>query len=408
MFRGVNIAKIDENYQKNPATEDHIMALVYAMDVADTNLTHYEPKELITAKGAETLGITPALDANKKILAYNAVSEFFRLAPDATLYFIAVPSPKTVKELAEDNQLKSAIRQANDVKGIAFAGTTSTITTLESEVASVQALVDSFKEEFRYIDFVLLEGKGATDVAITDYPNFRDKACSQVAIVAYQDPMVASLDPTYRNYACIGSALGNIAVRMVHENMGSVDIVSKPISKRGEPDYTMTFEADFRWLKASLSDGTPFENLAYTEQEELNQRGIIFAGFFADYPGIFLSNDPTCINTTSAYSSIRNNRTFNKMARAIRGVLIPKVRGVVNKDPLTGYIQPQITKYWQALAEKPLLQMQQAGEISGFEVFIDHKQYLSESSPVKVAIRVVYNGVVYEFDVDLGLTDKLN
>ncbi len=409
MFRGVNINKVDENYQKNPATGDNIMALIYGMDVEGTDLAHYEPKELITLKGAENLGVTPALDANAKILAHNTVHEFFRLAPDATVCFIAVPKDQSLTDMVNDAKLKSAIRSVNDVKGLAISGATSTMKTLINEVDAVQKLVDDFKEEFRFIDFVIVEGKSAGEtLAVTDIAQFREKACPQVAIAGLQDPMVAALDPAYKNYACVGTALGSVAVRQVHQNVGSVDIIEKPLTKRGNPDYSITDAGTGRWLKASLCDGTPFESLSYIEQKELNERGIIFAGFFADYSGIFLSNDPTCINTTSAYSTIRNNRTFNKMARAIRSVLIPKVRGVVNRDPNTGYIQPQITKYWQGLAEKPLLEMQQAGEISGFEVTIDHKQHLSETQAVKVDVQVVYNGIVYEFEVNLGLTDKLN
>ena len=103
MFRGVNINKVDEAYQKNTVGDDNIVGLIYSVPVTDTELIHYQPKEFITLKGVENVGITPALDANAKTLVYNACKEFFRLAPDATLWIIPVPENKTVKELVETN-----------------------------------------------------------------------------------------------------------------------------------------------------------------------------------------------------------------------------------------------------------------------------------------------------------------
>jgi hypothetical protein len=51
--------------------------------------------------------------------------------------------------------------------------------------------------------------------------------------------------------------------------------------------------------------------------------------------------------------------------------------------------------------------MESAGNIDGKDVYINPVQAIGETTPLKVKAQVVVGKVVHEFDVDLGLTDKI-
>jgi len=46
-------------------------------------------------------------------------------------------------------------------------------------------------------------------------------------------------------------------------------------------------------------------------------------------------------------------------------------------------------------------------EISGFDFYINPQQTLTEDSPLKIQGNIVIDSIVFEFEFDLGLTDKL-
>ena len=112
---------------------------------------------------------------------------------------------------------------------------------------------------FSYIDSALIEGVGSDiEGAITGFSDLREFDCENVSVIISQDPDIASQDSAYSTHASIGTALGSLAVRAIHENLGSVDIEVKPSSKRGTADYSLTSQKEERFLSSALSNGIPF------------------------------------------------------------------------------------------------------------------------------------------------------
>lgn len=162
-----------------------------------------------------------------------------------------------------------------------------------------------------------------------------------------------------------------------------------------------------RYATPALSDGKLVKPLSAADKKSLTTKGYIYAGSYDGYAGVFYNSSPTAVQIASDYAYIENNRVWNKAARLIRNTLIPEVKGVVKKDPVTGFIKSTTITRWSTLLKKKLEELVAADEISGYDVFIDPKQVLGETSPLNIKAQVVADDIVHEFEVDLGLTDKI-
>lgn len=404
---GVAVNKLDGGLgRRNPST-DNVVALVIAMSLDGLDLEQNQAKKILQVADAERIGVNASYDANNTVLVYHHITEIFRLSPDATVYLIPTAQGAITEAILTD--ILPTVRANQDIKGLAFNGFDNTISDMPALVELVQSkFIDKLFSENRYIDFALLEGKGTgATISATDIADLRTKAAPQVSVVIAQDPSIANIDPAYKNYAAVGSALGMLSVRKINENIGSVNIKNKPAGKKGTSDYPLTYSADGLWLDSNLSDGTIAQSLSKTDLKTLTNKGYIYASSYEGYGGIFFSNSPTCVEKKSDYSFIENNRTWNKAGRVIRLTLIPEVKGTVKKDPQTGFIKSTTISRWQGLLNKALEQMVIDDEISGFAIYIDPNQYLSEDDPLKIKAQIVKDDIVHEFEVDLGYTQKI-
>lgn len=406
---GVNVNKLQSGLNRqNDSTDNHfgiigslsatILALLPTVEVN-------KAIELNQIEDLEAIGFNESFDANNKILVHYQISEFFRLAPEAKLFFI--PTEKqNLKEAIP--VIIPAVRENATIKGIGLFGFTDELLTLN--IDKIQAdLVDEFTKENRDIDFVLLEGKPKTGetFVINNLPNLRENKGTHISVLLSQDPTIAQLDSTYANHVSMGSALGMLAVRSISENLGSVNIELKTRSKRALSDYPLTDSASGRWLDANLSDGTSVGKISKIDLKKLIDKGYILAAGYEGYAGIFFTGSSTAVEKASDYSTIENNRVWNAGKRAIRRALLPYVKGKVRKDPQTGFIATTTLTQWQGDCNKALEKIESAGHISGFEVRIDSEQIVNDETPVKVRALMVANGIVHEFNVDLGLTNNI-
>jgi hypothetical protein len=140
----------------------------------------------------------------------------------------------------------------------------------------------------------------------------------------------------------------------------------------------------------------------------LSLKGYIFAGSYNGYAGIFFSDSHTATLSSSDYSRIENNRTWDKGADAIRNILLPRVKSNLQKDPETGTIDAGEAGELEELGRTALRPMEAAQEISGFEVFIDASQTLLNDTPLQVKANLAKNDIIHQITVDLGLTNKIS
>lgn len=393
-LEGVNIEKLQGGLQRlAEATDNH---LAYALDLpageVKTAVNNSGKGVVLTSVfDAEQLGINESYDANNSLKLYDQIVEFFRLAPEATLYlFDKITKP----------DLKTFINHNKEIKGYGInfefvAADGETPSNLVATINEHQLIINEFAAENRFIDFAILGADGmddfTEDLFELEAPNV------SVCVACEDDSGIVS----------IGSALGGIAVRKVSENLGSVDIENKPIAKRGSADYTLTDTLLGRWQTAYLSDGTEVESLDKSVLNSIKGKGYITVAGYEGYAGYFFENSHTCVERTSDYAYIENNRVWNKAVRIIRATLLPRVKSKVKKNPTTGFIASTTVSYWQTLLEKALSQLIIEDDISGFEVYINPNQVVNDSTPVKVKVSIVADGIVHEFEVAVGLTNNI-
>jgi hypothetical protein len=371
-------------------------------------LVYNEAKELNDINAVEAIGITAATDDVNGDLAYYHLSEMFRLAPEATFWLIPVDKTKTVAELVADAGLKTSLRTIKGLNVLGIAGLATTVGSALVDAVAFQSLVTSFLSEYLYIDGIFVEGVGAalgTEVAA--YPDLRSITAPNVNYVNGQDPAIAALNEGFELRAGIGTALGSVAVRKVHEDIGSVDIEDKPRTRKGEENYSLTDEAQGSWLSAALSDGKAFESLTEAEHKSLTDKGWMYVGSFNDYPGFYWNGCPTAVSKNSDYAYFNFNCIWNKAARIIRKTLIPRIRSKVPTDPATGYLKSTWIAGCESSVNAALDAMESAGNIEGKDVYINPAQAISEETPLEVKCQLVVGRIVHEFSVDLGLTNNI-
>ncbi len=390
-LEGVNVEKLQGGLGRLAVgTDNHVALIVGGLPVgAVATAVNNAGKGVVLTSlyAAEQLGITVSFDANNNLKLHEQIDEFFRLAPEATLYLFN----SLVKA-----DLKAFINQNKEIKGYAvnvkYLTDTPNIVTTANEH---QAIINEFSASNRLIDFCVV-GIDSLDVFTQN-------------LFALTAPNVTFLVGCSDNsgITATGAYLGMLAVRRINENVGSTDIQSKPISKRGTVDYPLTDATLNKWTQAYLSSGASVDSLADQALTDIIAKGFVVAASYEGYPGIFFENSYTCIDQGSDFAFIENNRTWNKAARIIRATLLPKVKGVVKKDPATGFIAYTTVSDWTQLLNKRLERMVADDEISGYEVYINSQQIVNSTNPVKVKASVIADGIVHAFEVALGLTNSI-
>ena len=411
-FKGANINQLNGGLGRTSDNQDRVIVLICGM-TPTANVVAKTVYKLLDITSAETLGITAATDANNAELVHYHLSEMFRLCPGFSFYLIPVVKTTTVAALVADATILGAIRGIANVNVIGISGIASAaLDVINVDVLALQGMVNAFASEKLLIDGVILEG--IAKAAGSNYNNagvdifdLRTLAAKNISVVIGQDPTQTALNAAYSKHAAVGSVLGMIAVRRVHEDLGSVNIEVKPSNRKGEESYSLVDTIAGRWLSASLSDGTPFAKLTYAQQAALSDKGYIYVGKFADYDGYYLSGCPTAVEVTSDYAYFNFNCIWNKAARIIRNTLIPRVRSKVPKETTTGYIKSTWITDASGAVLKRLNPMISIGNIDAADVYINPAQTVNESTPMQITAQVQVGDIVHEFDVDLGLTSKI-
>lgn len=407
MFTGPQMNKLNGGLGGG-GTSDRVAVMVIGAGAVGTTFLQKKAYELAVIEDLEDRGVTEETDSTNKELNWYHLSEVFRLSPETKCHVIAVSKTTKVSDLKNDDDFVSELRSIKGINTIAVAGLTAD-TSIQVDVQGAQLLAERLAEDYIYIDSVLIEGKGAylTESLIADYPSLRDFDCELVTPVWAQDPAIASAQAEYAGYAAVGTALGSLLVRAVHENLGSVDIETKPSARKTESSYSLSDSDTGRWLSSALSNGKLFESLSGPNQKKLSTLGYVYVGRFEGYAGYYWSGSHTCTDSDSDYCFIERNAVWNKAARLIRTTMIPRIRGKVEANPSTGYIKNTTITYWDGLIRAELETLVSDKDIADFDIYINPSQAAVSSKPFNIRVKLVADGIAHEFDIDLGYTKSI-
>lgn len=108
--------------------------------------------------------------------------------------------------------------------------------------------------------------------------------------------------------------------------------------------------------------------------------------------GIYLNGDVTLAPSTSDFAVLRNQRAINKGQRVLYRELLPEQDAKVLIDPATGQMAPEAIGELSAIAERALVRMQQAEEISAYTVYIDPAQDVLATDTVVIEFSIIPYG----------------
>lgn len=397
---GVKVNRAEGGLGRRNASPDGDCLLVIKSAVATEFLALATVAKVFSIQAVEALGITPSYDDTNSILAHYHASEFFRINPDGDLHLLLDDGSLT------DADFKTAIKSNDSIRAVGVVRNAAAPETIDAEAIQWQGIVDALEEEVLRIDSVFLEGV-ITDpeTGIGAYPDLRELNARSITVIIGADPVVRGIKSEYESHAAIGTALGAFSIRGVNENLGSINVNNKPASHRGLRDYPLTGRN--RFLNAVLQNGVAFSALSRNAIEELDTKGYVAIGNYSGYGGFFFTDSHTCIETASDYSRIENNRVWNKGARVLRDALLPKVKSNLLKDPSTGYIAEIAAKELEGIGLAALEGMEAAGEISGKDVHVPTDQVLNNDEALQIKAQLVFNTIIHEIEIDLGLTNKI-
>lgn len=380
--------------------EDHIsgyLAYVETLPTATSGVTDgFSASERIrpisSIERAEALGITA--DHAKweiRVLHYQ-LSEVFRLNPGILLYVGLFAKPaggaysftevKLLQRYAQGRLRQVALwlgDKAADkalittLQGVADALSASAMPLVVLLAPKVSAPVSSLPTDL--ID----PGKSRVSVIIA-----QDGAGRGAELYAHADNKAAK-----SSVSALGHFLGILSRSQVHQSIAWVEQFPLGLSL------------------PSFGDGTLLRSLDEAVIDTLDKAHYLFAVTYPDISGVYASDSHTMDNSTSDYAHLERVRTMDKAERGIRRYLTPKLSGNIYLDESTGKLEALSIAHLEIQANRALEEMAKAGELSGYQVYIDPDQPILSTSTIEITIRQVPVGVVRRFTIRLGYTPKL-
>ncbi len=375
----VVITKLSGGLGRRTPEQDMVSGLLFdGESTVEFGLDKVE--RLASLEDAEALGITEANDVDGQS-AYYQVQQFFRLNPSGDLYVMktVATSYEAIVEKAKDMQEKANgnIRQM----AIIYSGAT-TFAQTQTAVATAQE-----QAALAYADYmpfeVILEGKGFD---ASTAPSMAGLNAENVSVVVAMDVEKATslTNPTYKNTAAVGLALGAISKAKVSENIAWIE------------KFNLTGDG---FAKAGFVGGEEIKTLGTLS--DLNEKRYIFARTHTGLPGVYFNDSSTCTTGTSDFAYVENNRTINKATRLLRTALLPKLASPVLVD-IDGKLPQSVSKSFEGLCRSALEAMVANQEVSAFDVYVDPKQNILATSELKVKAEITPIGTARKIMVDLG------
>ncbi len=403
-FRGVQIIKGEGGLGRREPSDDAVMGLIISSD-REPDLQYEQIATFNSLKDAENYNIT----FTEYPEIWYHISEFFRLCPNGTLVYMTVEL-KSYSDIA--NQHFEDFVKSKEGKKVKSVGVLSFKTSswsngieldLQAGISAFQQKVDVLRLENIFVDSVVLGAVMQLPIS-PSLPDLSGELAPNISVVIAEDNLWRGL--VGRRCPAVGTVLGSIAVRKVCESIGSVDIISKPESKLGKPNYSLVDDVQERWVQLGISDNNTY-SLTTADKLILTAKKYIYEGSYEGYPGVYFNDSPTCTSLSSDYAYIENNRVINKASRIVVNILTPFINSTVDIDPNTGYINYTTIASWEQAVNNAIGNMLKDEEISGFTFSIDPKQNVLSGASIETYLAIVPKGIAREINATISFSNPL-
>jgi len=416
----ISFERAQGNLSTPLAGEDHISALIFDVTAFPGSSADGDIFEVFSVEDAESIGVTE-FDGSVGATNYQSgiphlhISEFFRVNPGSSLFIsfadcssdwniigevqslaqgkvrqfgvwtrqklwapgATVLDPYTLRLLSDMNAQASALAAINQPASIL----------LSANLTSIDAAGDTTN-----ISLI-------TDISGANYPRVTP-LIGQGHSAKVRD--IQEEDATHATVGCVGAALGLVSRAPVGE---SIAWVSQYDISGGEMDTVSLGFGDIGVTGDELNNVYPLDSLTNAQLNALESKGYVFPMKYkgTSNPGTFMSSDRAAASGTD-YDTISKNRTIDKSRRVLRSALLPFLNSSVKISPSTGQISAAQVKLYKVACENQLQAMQDAGEISGFQVRIDPTQKILISRVLNITYSLVPNGTAKDIKVKEGFT----
>lgn len=392
-MQSIKFQRTNGNIPKTLAGQDHIsgfVAYVTTLPSGFSESARIQPCSSIET--AEKLGITSGEGVAWEIrLLHYHLSEVYRLNPGISLYVGLFAKP------TGGNYTFSEIKTMQNYAGGALRQVAVWCGHKELAAGDLTALqgIATYLQEY---DRPLSIGYAPKVASVTSMPsNLAGAGKCNVSVMIGQAGKGVGAD-LYAEAANTGKAsvsglgvwLGITSKAAVHQSIASVENFPTGVDL------------------PAFGDGTLLRDLDTAIIESLDTSRFLFFVTYDGFADSYFNDSHTMDDATSDYAMIENVRTMDKAVRGIRKALLPKLGGTLYVDAETGQLASYEVEYLTTIANKPLEDMQKAGELSGLLVEIDPNQDVLSTSELEIVIKQVPVGVLRRIKCKIGFAKSLN
>lgn len=396
-MQNLTINRTNGNIVRSLVGEDHISGLVFysaTLPTADEGVAGFTNTERIHAvssiETAERLGITDDAEAwETKVLHYTLAS-IFAMNPGVSLY-VGIFKPATGSNaFSEIKQIQNFAGGRLRQVGV-WNGAVELSDTLLNSLQSVRTTLEQQNKPLS-----ILYAPKVTNV--TTLPtNIAKIGRNGVSVIIAQDGAgvaedlykAAANNAAKASVSALGDLLGAVSKAKVHQSIAWVEEFPTNIAV------------------AAFGDGTKYRDLDTATIEELDAARYIFCRTYDGLAGSFFNDNHTLDVATSDYAYINDVRTMDKAVRGVRTYLLPKLGRPMKVDASTGKLERTAIEHLITTGNKPLEEMEKAGELSGFKFDIDPDQNILATSRVRGVIKNVAVGVMRNLDLEIGFATSI-
>ena len=392
-MQSIKFQRTNGNIPKTLAGQDHISGFVAYVTTLPTGFSEsarIQPCSSIET--AEKLGITSEDTATWEIrMLHYHLSEIYRLNPGISLYVGLFAKP------TGSNYTFSEIKTMQNYAGGALRQVAVWCGHKELTPGDLTALqgIATYLQEY---DRPLSIGYAPKVTAVTSMTaSLAGAGKCNVSVIIGQagkgvgaDLYTDAANTGKSSVSGVGVWLGITSKAAVHQSIASVENFPTGVDL------------------PAFGDGTLLRDLDTAIVESLDTSRFLFFVTYDGYADSYFNDSHTMDDATSDYAMIENVRTMDKAVRGIRKALLPKLGGTLYVDAETGQLASYEVEYLTTIANKPLEDMQKAGELSGLKVEIDPNQDVLSTSELEFVITQVGVGVLRRIKCKIGFAKSLN
>jgi len=318
------------------------------------------------------------------------ISEYFRIQAKGELYVGLYEEEASTYTFAAltlmQNYAVGAIKQmAVFEKNVAFTA---------AQCAALQAIATANETVYKPMQ-IMLNAEISATASVASLADLSTQTAPNVSVCIAQD---GANDGEYlykatgKTVGSIGAMLGAVSLAVVSESIGWVS------------KFNMALGSELDTI--AFSNGQLYTALADSQFESLNNYSYIFLRKLTGITGSYWSDSKTTVTPTSDYSTIENNRVYQKITRVVRANMLPALSSPlrVNAD---GTLTAGTIGYFETLANNPLVQMEADGELSAHKVIINPAQDVLATSTLELTLQNVPLGVARIIKINVGFVKSV-